>query len=189
MALINAGFEPRFLIADNAYLSRENWDITQELTGGRGQLHTPLRGRNFDPRTHLPRGVASRVEKFNRENPDLADELVRTRSVIEGLFATEKGHGGDNRLYTAGSKAERQQRAAIKHQIAVNPKAAADPDLRWLESRSGMYTSRINEMHIRIIRQVLRRTVAMEMLYNRRISYRRLSKFGPVREIVPEDAA
>ena len=188
-ALLAAGFHPRYIIGGNAYLSRENWDLTQRLTDGQAQLHTPLRNRNFDPRTRLPRGVAKLVEQFNRDNPELADELERKRSVIEGMFTTEKGHGGDNRMYAAGSKTERQQRKEIKHHLATDAEAAADADMRWLEARSGMYTSRVNEMYIRIIRQVLRRTVALEMLYNRRISYRGGSVFGPVREIVPEDVA
>lgn len=187
--LLAAGFDPRYIIADNAYLSRENWDETIRLTGGHARIHTPLRGRNFDARTHLPRGVARHVEGFNRENPDLADELERARNIIEGMFSTEKGHGSDNRFYAAGSKNERERRRALKQRLAMDAEAAANDEMRLLEAQSGMFTSRVNEMHIRVIRQVLRRTVAMEMLYNRRISYRRGSRFGPVRDIVPEDVA
>ena len=184
--LLAAGFQPRFIIADNAYLSEENWRVT---AAAGAQLHTPLRGRNFNPRTHLPRGVAKVVEEFNKENPGLADELERARQVIEAIIGTEKGHGSDNRLYAIGSHDERAKRRALKRKIATDKKAAADPDVRWKEARSGMFTSRVNEMYARMIRQVLRRTVAMEMLYNRRISYTLGSVFGPVRETVPEEVA
>jgi len=187
--LLAAGFDPRYIIADNAYLSRENWNETARLTEGRARLHTPLRGRNLDPRTHLPRGVARLVKEFSDANPQLADEIERARNIIEGMFSTEKGHGSENRFYAAGSKAERENRRALKHRLATDAEAAADENLRFLEAQAGLYISRENEMRIRVLRQVLRRTVAMEMLYNRRISYRRGSRFGPVREIVPEDVA
>lgn len=154
--LAENGFTNReFVVADNAYIwGTECFDAAKEY-GMR--LVGPFKGRNFH-RDGTIRPDYSELHKWASRNSDKVDELCRRRSAIEGLFSAEKRE--DNHIAAIGTAEER-----------------ANPDL------NGFYISRQNEMLIRMIRQVMRATIAQELLLNRPgMSYSKKSAFSHVRE-------
>jgi hypothetical protein len=98
-----AGFELRYVIADNGYLDRERIDDV-DRRGAR--LICPLKGRN-----HKSDGSAKDdllpLSMFASRYPEIYDELTRARQAIEGIFSTEKRHS--NRLVSIGTKDERER--------------------------------------------------------------------------------
>jgi len=189
------GFEPRYVIGDNAYVTPETVAAARACGA---QLVCPLKGRNFD-RAGVPRGAAAEIEAFARRNPVLYDELVRARQAIEGIFSVEKRR--DNHVASVGSKTERAAHAALLREAAEISEQATrarrdgrDDVAELLEDQlealkdeaaaSSLYVSRQNEMLTRAIRQVLNQTVQIELRWNRRIAYTKGSVFGPVRETV-----
>jgi hypothetical protein len=170
------GFEPQFVIGDNIYLTPDNFEAARQHGAF---LINPLRPRNWNAKTNTARGVAKHMAEFMEANPELALELTRARQAIEGIFSTEKND--DNHLAAAGTKLERKaMRAAAVKALEANPELAGV----LTDVENGLYVSRMNEILIRMIRQVLRRTVNMELRWNRRVSYRRGTMFGPVRDVV-----
>ncbi len=190
-ALISRGFNPRFVIGDNAYLIPEN-DALVSLFGG--FLVGPLKPRNFTKKTKEPIGEsARRIVAFKAAMPDVHDELCRARQAIEGIISSEKRMG--NNFVAVGSAVERKQRDANMQALmdALKRKqdgeAVSDEEIQALDEAvawSVIFRSRYNDMLVRMIRQVLRRTNMVEQKWNQRISYTRGTVFSPIRETVAE---
>ena len=82
------GFElVHTVIADNIYLTDANIKGCEAL-GIR--LVGPLKPRNYDKKTGLPRKAIKVIDQFAKQNPELSDELNRVRSKIEGVFSNLK---------------------------------------------------------------------------------------------------
>ncbi len=170
--LIGRAFEPRFIVADNIYLTQANWDAAEHHGA---QLVCPRKGRNASKKTGEPTGVARRMKALEQQVPEAIAELKRARQAIEGVFSVEKRD--DNHLAAIGTKIERQKfKSALAGKTEI---AGVVSDVEY-----GLYVSRLNEIFVRVIRQVLRRTVDMELRWNTTISYRRGTRFPTTREVL-----
>jgi hypothetical protein len=158
-----AGFELRYVIADNGYLDRKRIDDV-DRRGAR--LICPLKGRNHRPDGNV-KGDLLPLARFADENPEIYDELKRARQPIEGIFSTEKRHS--NRLASIGTKDERE-RALI-------------------DASQALFYARICEFFIRMIRWNLTRINMEEHLRNRFIRFSKGSVFSHVRELIDDDVA
>lgn len=155
------GFDLRFVIADNLYLTEDNIKFCGELGA---TLVGPLKPKNYDKKGH-PRPTIAPIHAFKVKNPELYDELCRARQPIEGVFSTEKRR--DNHIAAIGTEEERE--------------AFADGN------GSSLYVSRQNEMWTRILRYNLNVTVTQQELYNRIVRYSEGTVFSHVREVVPSN--
>jgi hypothetical protein len=160
--LVRRGFDLRYVIADNIYLTAENFAFVKDA-GAR--LVGPLKKRNYAQ--GKPRPAVQELHAFKLAHAELYDELCRDRQPIEGVFSVEKRY--DNRVAAIGSAEER--------------KAAASGNGPTL------FVSRQNEFWSRVIRHNVVRTVTEEHLRNRRIAYSKGSLFSHVRETVEIDGA
>jgi len=156
-------FDLRYVIVDNVYLDKERVNGVASLDA---QLVAPIKKKNRDKHGNVHAGIRS-VEAFARRNPELYDELLRARQPIEGIFSVEKRD--ENRIKAIGSALERGEAKAGR--------------------RDGLYTARLNEMWIRMIRRNLLQINIEEHLRNRRISFAKGSMFSHVREIIETDEA
>jgi hypothetical protein len=174
-------------IADNTYLTAANLSIARALDV---RLVGPLKPRNYG-KDGLPSAAIEAIAEFRRSDPRAYDEHTRARQAIEGVFWTQKRPSGH--LASIGSQQERDAYAVLLQRAST----ALTNDERKAVYSDAMYASlfrsRFNECVARVIVQVLKRTVAMEHLYNRRISYAVGSKFSKYREYSPversDDAA
>jgi Transposase DDE domain len=166
---VAAGFAPQYVPCDNIYLTAANWG---EARRHGAWLVCPEKGRNRSRKTGEPIGVAKEMARLRAAFPELVEELKRARQAIEGVFSVEKR--ADNHLGAVGTKDERR---AFRNALAGHPGIAGVVS----DVEHGLFVSRLVEIYVRMIRQVLRRTVAMEHLWGVRISYQRKTKFPLVR--------
>lgn len=158
--IVRQGFDLRYVIADNAYLSAENHDVCK---GHGAMLVGPIKPRNYS-KSGRPSNAIRAILALRDSDPALYDELCRARQPIEGVFSMEKRL--DNRLAAIGTAIERTD---------------------WKNGRrDALYVSRQNEVLARMIRHNLNCTVTEEQLRNRRILYSRGSLFSHVREIIDD---
>jgi len=162
-AVIASGFDPRFVIADNIYLTKE---LIEAVAGVGARLVGPLKPRNIGRNGEGYESIRP-IWDFSQAHPELYDELIRDRQPIEGVFSLMKRE--DGRVASIGTSEERQLEKDGDH--------------------DGLFVSTINEMWIRIILYNLRRINLQERLRNRRISFANGSVFSHVREIVDDEAA
>ncbi|HVA34543.1 MAG TPA: transposase [Candidatus Baltobacteraceae bacterium] len=156
-----AGFDLRYVIADNGYLDGARID---DVARRGARLVTPLKGRNFTTQGQVKSELLP-LKLFANQSPEIYDELTRVRQIIEGVFSTEKRRS--NRLASIGTKEEREQALRGNH--------------------SGLYLARVNEFYIRMIRYNLTRINVEEHLRNRYIRFSKGSLFSHVRETVEDD--
>lgn len=167
--VVRAGFAPQFVGADNIYLTPANWEACRNHDA---YLVCPEKGRNRSKKTGQPIGVGKQMAELRAMFPETVEELKRARQAIEGVFSVEKRD--DNHLAAAGTKKERQ---AFRNALAGNPEIAdVINDVEY-----GLYVSRLVEIYVRAIRQVLRRTVNMELRWKCQISYQHGTKFPVLR--------
>jgi hypothetical protein len=179
------GFErAEVAIADNVYLTKDNIEKCKE----RGlQLVGPLKPRNFDKKTGLPRKAVAEIAAFKEQNPEAYDELTRARQAVEGVFSNQKRD--DNHLAAIGTREERQAHRDLIDRAQLATDNAENDHLQDEAAAAALYTSRVNEFLVRVAVQILKRTVATEQLYNVRISYEKDLAFPPVRECSDESTA
>lgn len=172
------------VIADNIYLTDTNIKGCKAL-GIR--LVGPLKGRNYDKKTGLPREAVRVIDQFAKQNPRLSDELNRVRSMIEGVFSRLKHF--HTKVASIGTQAERDEiDRLIEEASRADSSTLADHQARI--AKASLFTSRQNEFITWMIVQVLMRTVSCEHEYRRTISYAMDSAFSWVREFSPAgDAA
>ncbi len=156
-----AGFELRFVIADNGYL---RFDRIMDVRERGATLIAPIKSRNRHRDGRVKLDYQS-LEAFGERYPELYDELLRARQAIEGFFSMEKRRS--NRLVSIGTSEERSLVAAGEH--------------------SGLFAARVNEFFIRMIRYNLTRVNMEEHLRDRRIRFSRGSMFSHVRETIGGD--
>lgn len=172
-------------IADNIYLTAENIAKCKAM-GVR--LVGPLKPKNFDKKTGLPRKAVADIAAFKKSYPAAFDELTSARQAVEGVFSCQKRE--DNHVAAIGTEAEREMQRYFVEKAELATTADESDELKDVAAQAGLYVSRLNEFLVRVILQVMRRTVALEKLYNRRISYVEESKFSHVRDLSDEaDAA
>ncbi len=184
------GFEPRYVIGDNGYITPETVAAARACGV---QLVCPLKAATSTK-------PAYRAAQRRRATRSLAGPRRRVGPCLagEGIFSVEKRR--DNHVASVGSKTERAAHAALLRRAAEISEHAArarrdgDDAAELLEDQvealkdeaaaSSLYVWRQNEMLTRAIRQVLNQTVQIELRWNRRIACTKGSVFGQVRETV-----
>lgn len=170
------------VIADNIYLTAANIagckDLGMRLVG-------PLKPRNVDKKTGLPRKAIADIAAFKAAEPKAYDELTRARQAVEGVFWNQKRE--DNHIAAIGTQAERETHRDFVKMAEAAKTEAEHRDLADVTAQAGLYVSRLNDFLVRVILQVLKRTVAMEHKYNRKVSYEKGTKFSHVRDLSDEN--
>ena len=171
------------LITDNGYLTPEN---LKDLKAMGLLLVAPFKPRNIDKESKLPRDSFMLLAEFAKSQPTLFAELKRLRQSIESIFWNEKRI--DNHIDAIGTAAEREEHRALLAAAASAQSKREHDELADAAASAGLYNSRVIDFLLRVLCQILRRTVIMEHKWNRvgLISYTKDSVFGRVREYSEE---